>query len=56
MNDEEYLNFLIQCRPYKRKYGQKKAEEKKLIEEEAGIITMKERKELIKNISLNIEI
>lgn len=56
MNDEEYQNFLIQCRPYKRKYRQKKIDENKLIEEEIGILTMEERKEIIKNMSLNVEI
>ena len=56
MNDEEYQNFLIQCRPYKRKYRQKKIDENKLIEEEIGILTMAERKKLIKNMSLNVEI
>ena len=56
MTDEDYQNYLIQCRPYKRKYSQKKAEEKKILEEETGILTMTERKKLIKNMSLNVEI
>ena len=56
MTDEEYQTFLIQCRPYKRKYGQKKTEERKILEEETRILTMAERKKLIKNMSLNAEI
>ena len=54
MTDEEYKNYLIQCRPYKRKYNHKKAEEKKILKEEQHIITMKERKNLMKNITLDV--
>jgi hypothetical protein len=54
MTDDEYKNYLNQCKPYKRKYHHKKADEKKLLDEEQQIITMKERKYLIKNISLDL--
>jgi hypothetical protein len=54
MTDEEYKNYLIQCRPYKRKYNHKIKEEKKILNEEQQVITMKERKKLIKNLSLDV--
>jgi hypothetical protein len=53
MTDEEYKNYLIQCRPYKRKYHQKKIEEKKLLEEEQQIIINKERERTINNRTIN---
>ena len=54
MTDDEYKNYLNQCKPYKRKYNHKIAEEKKIINEEQQIITMKERKKLVKNTSLDV--
>lgn len=53
MNDEEYQNFLIQCRPYKRKYRQKKIDENKLLEEQQQIIINKERERTINNRTIN---
>ena len=56
MKEQENKNQLNQSKPYKRKNNHKKTEERKELEKEAGIITMKERKKLIKNMSLNAEI
>ncbi len=53
MTDEEYKNFLIKCRPYKRKYNHKKADEKKLLEEEQKKIINKERENIINNRTIN---
>lgn len=53
MNDDEYKNYLNQCKPYKRKYNHKKTEEKKLLEEEQQIIINKARERNINNRTIN---